>query len=155
GAALLRAALERGGAFPGGKAAAACVATALQQAGAASGSEAAEALLDDRLARAMRTLADKPFHYLSPAPYPLWVDRRAACHASWYELFPRSAAAEPGRHGTFDDVIAQLPRVRDMGFDVLYLPPIHPIGRTHRKGPNNSLHSEEGDVGSPYAIGSP
>ena len=155
GAALLRAALERGGAFPGGKAAAACVATALQQAGAASGSEAAEALLDDRLAQAMRTLADKPFHYLSPAPYPLWVDRRAACHASWYELFPRSAAAEPGRHGTFDDVIAQLPRVRDMGFDVLYLPPIHPIGRTHRKGPNNSLHSEEGDVGSPYAIGSP
>jgi starch synthase (maltosyl-transferring) len=112
------------------------------------------ALLDPELAEAMRALDDHPFEALSASPYPVWVDRRQACHSSWYELFPRSQAAEPGRHGTFDDVIARLPDVRDMGFDVLYLPPIHPIGQRNRKGRNNSLRAEPDDVGSPYAIGS-
>lgn len=82
------------------------------------------------------------------------VDRKLASFSAWYELMPRSHAAEPGRHGTFDDVIARLPYVRDLGFDVLYLPPIHPIGHTNRKGRNNSLRAEPGDPGSPYAIGS-
>ena len=85
---------------------------------------------------------------------PVWVDRERAAFSAWYELFPRSTG-EPGRHGTFRDVIGRLPYVRDMGFDVLYFPPIHPIGTTNRKGKNNSLKAEPGDVGSPYAIGSP
>ena len=68
-------------------------------------------------------------------------------------MFPRSATDSTERHGTFIDVIARLPAIRDMGFDVLYLPPIHPIGWTNRKGKNNSLTLEPGDVGSPYAIG--
>lgn len=86
--------------------------------------------------------------------YEVFVDRPAARFSSWYELFPRSMSDNPNRHGTFDDVIKKLPYVRDMGFDVLYFPPIHPIGRTNRKGPNNSLKAEAGDPGSPYAIGS-
>jgi starch synthase (maltosyl-transferring) len=85
----------------------------------------------------------------------VWVDRKRAVFGAWYELFPRSQSGEPGRHGTFEDVIRRLPYVRDMGFDVLYLSPIHPIGRTNRKGRNNSLHPTPDDPGSPYAIGSP
>ena len=82
------------------------------------------------------------------------VDRTAAAFAAWYELFPRSQSDDPNRHGTFADVVAKLAYVRDMGFDVLYFPPIHPIGRTHRKGRNNSLTPAPDDPGSPYAIGS-
>jgi len=110
-------------------------------------------LLEPALAEAMHRLDDHPFEAVSAVAYPVWVDRSQACHSSWYELFPRSQAVEPGRHGTFDDVIARLPDVREMGFDVLYLPPIHPIGQRNRKGRNNSLRAEPGDVGSPYAIG--
>ena len=112
------------------------------------------ALLDEDLADTLRELDDRPFEYVSPAPYPVWVDRSQACHASWYELFPRSQSARPGQHGTFDDVISRLPDVREMGFDVLYLPPIHPIGQRNRKGRNNKLQAAPDDVGSPYAIGS-
>ncbi|TVQ34726.1 MAG: alpha-1,4-glucan--maltose-1-phosphate maltosyltransferase [Geminicoccaceae bacterium] len=82
------------------------------------------------------------------------VDRTIAAVAAWYELFPRSMSDDPMRHGTFDDVIEKLPYVRDMGFDVLYFPPIHPIGQKNRKGRNNSLTAQPGDPGSPYAIGS-
>ncbi len=77
----------------------------------------------------------------------------ARCSA-WYEMFPRSAADTPGRHGTFDDVIKRLPYVAGMGFDILYLPPIHPIGREQRKGRNNAVTATDTDVGSPWAIGS-
>ena len=84
---------------------------------------------------------------------PLWVDRERARFSSWYELFPRSASAVPGRHGTFADVERQLPEIAAMGFDVLYMPPIHPIGRAFRKGPNNSTTSGPDDPGSPWAIG--
>jgi len=95
-------------------------------------------------------------HFLARhAPLGLEVEREAAGFAAWYELFPRSLTDDPSRHGTLNDVIAHLPRVRDMGFDVLYFPPIHPIGTTARKGKNNSLTAAPGDVGSPYAIGSP
>jgi starch synthase (maltosyl-transferring) len=80
------------------------------------------------------------------------AERRAAGFASWYELFPRSQGA-PGQHGTFDDVITRLPAIQAMGFDVLYFPPIHPIGRKNRKGRNNSLTAGPDDPGSPYAIG--
>ncbi len=81
------------------------------------------------------------------------IDRPRAAYSTWYELFPRSTASEPGRHGTFRDVEAQLPRIQRMGFDILYLPPIHPIGETFRKGKNNKVKAEPGDVGSPWAIG--
>ncbi|MGS0736911.1 alpha-1,4-glucan--maltose-1-phosphate maltosyltransferase [Pseudomonas sp. GG8] len=93
--------------------------------------------------------------YLSRSvEFPLDVERERAQFASWYELFPRSVTEDPTRHGTFNDVLFRLPMIRDMGFDVLYFPPIHPIGRAHRKGPNNSLQAGPDDPGSPYAIGS-
>lgn len=99
----------------------------------------------------LRGAGTRPFLGACP-PLPLRVDRAAARYGSWYELFPRSQSA--AGHGRFDDVIARLPDIRAMGFDVLYLTPIHPIGHTRRKGRNNSLQAEAGDVGSPYAIGS-
>ena len=83
----------------------------------------------------------------------VFADREAAAFSAWYELFPRSQSGSPTVHGTFDDVIARLPYVRDLGFDVLYFPPIHPIGRTNRKGRNNTLTPGPDDPGSPYAIG--
>jgi starch synthase (maltosyl-transferring) len=83
----------------------------------------------------------------------LAVDRERARFSTWYEVFPRSCAAEPGRHGSLRDCEAWLPSIAAMGFDVLYLPPIHPIGRTFRKGRNNALASDPRDVGSPWAIG--
>jgi starch synthase (maltosyl-transferring) len=87
------------------------------------------------------------------AEYPVRVDRRAAGFAAWYEFFPRSATPDPIRHGTFADAERALPRIAGLGFDVVYLPPIHPIGRSYRKGPNNSLVAGPDDPGSPWAIG--
>lgn len=81
------------------------------------------------------------------------AERKAAAFSAWYELMPRSQSGDVRRHGTFRDVIGRLPYVRNMGFDVLYLTPIHPIGQSHRKGRNNSLVAQQGDPGSPYAIG--
>jgi starch synthase (maltosyl-transferring) len=84
----------------------------------------------------------------------LWVDRERARYSTWYELFPRSTSPDPTRHGTFADVSALLPSIASMGFDVLYLPPIHPIGAAFRKGRNNSVTCTDDDPGSPWAIGS-
>lgn len=81
------------------------------------------------------------------------IERKKAAFSTWYELFPRSASPNPGQHGTFKDVIRLLPRVAKMGFDVLYFPPVHPIGEKNRKGKNNSLVPQTGDPGSPWAIG--
>jgi starch synthase (maltosyl-transferring) len=81
------------------------------------------------------------------------VERDKARFSAWYELFPRSCAAEPGRHGTFEDCERCLPQIAKMGFDTFYLPPIHPIGRTHRKGKNNATDCKPEDPGSPWAIG--
>ena len=86
-------------------------------------------------------------------PRRVVVDRERARCGAWYELFPRSASGEPGRHGTLRDVIDRLPELEILGFDVLYLPPIHPIGRTNRKGRDNAETAGPGDVGSPWAIG--
>jgi starch synthase (maltosyl-transferring) len=86
---------------------------------------------------------------------PVVVERERARYGTWYELFPRSASREQGRHGTLRDVAERLPYVASMGFDVLYLPPIHPIGRAFRKGRNNGTTAAPGDVGSPWAIGGP
>ncbi len=81
------------------------------------------------------------------------VERDKACFSAWYEIFPRSCATSPDRHGTLADCEAWLPYIASMGFDVLYLPPIHPIGVTNRKGKNNVTETSPGDVGSPWAIG--
>jgi starch synthase (maltosyl-transferring) len=101
------------------------------------------ALMDRHLDRADATWNERE--------YELVVDRERARFAAWYEFFPRSGVA--GRHGTFRDAESQLERAAAMGFDVVYLPPIHPIGRAHRKGRNNSLTSQPGEPGSPWAIG--
>ena len=82
------------------------------------------------------------------------VEPVRARFGSWYEMFPRSAGSDPSRSATFEEAAARLPYVASMGFDILYLPPIHPIGRSFRKGPNNSLQAGPGDPGSPWAIGS-
>jgi starch synthase (maltosyl-transferring) len=88
-------------------------------------------------------------------PFALVVDPERARFSAWYELFPRSASPDPRRHGTFKDVIARLPYVAGMGFDVLYLPPVHPIGRQFRKGPNNRPSETAADPGVSWAIGGP
>lgn len=89
-------------------------------------------------------------------PWPLQVDRRRALVGSWYEMFPRSegATVDPQKSGTFATAARRLPAIAEMDFDVVYLPPIHPIGEVNRKGPNNSTQAAPGDPGSPWAIGS-
>jgi starch synthase (maltosyl-transferring) len=81
------------------------------------------------------------------------VERERARFGAWYEMFPRSAGTDPSRSATFEEAAARLPYIASLGFDVLYLPPIHPIGRSFRKGRNNALTAEAGDPGSPWAIG--
>jgi starch synthase (maltosyl-transferring) len=120
---------------------------------AASASERIDVLLAPSTRAAMAAAGERPFRTQREPRLPLDVERPQAGFASWYELFPRSATDGPDRHGRFDDVIRELPAIRDMGFNVLYFPPIHPIGTTNRKGRNNSLQPEPGDLGSPYAIG--
>ena len=110
-------------------------------------------LLNQELADLMARNAERRFATREAVEHAIEVDPPRAAFSSWYELFPRSATAEAGRHGTFADVEAQLPRIAHMGFDVLYLPPIHPIGTTFRKGPNNAVSAGPDDVGSPWAIG--
>lgn len=127
----------------------------------ATDAELLRAALDDEqpalLAAPVAAAMDRATRHESATCYEptlaITVDRPAARFAAWYELFPRSTSGDPARHGTFDDVIARLPYVRGMGFDVLYFPPIHPIGQTNRKGRNNSLTAGSADPGSPYAIG--
>ncbi|MEO7429000.1 MAG: maltotransferase domain-containing protein, partial [Acidimicrobiales bacterium] len=104
------------------------------------------AALDDAVARLVAFVPDA--RCSSSTSQPLWVDRRLAAHAAWYELFPRS-------FGGFAGAAQHLDYVADLGFDVVYLPPIHPIGRTHRKGPGNTLVAGPDDPGSPWAIGAP
>ncbi|MEO5375410.1 MAG: alpha-1,4-glucan--maltose-1-phosphate maltosyltransferase [Alphaproteobacteria bacterium] len=84
----------------------------------------------------------------------VFVDRTAARYSAWYEMFHRSQGTVPGKSATFRDCEARLPEIRDLGFDVIYFVPIHPIGRSHRKGPDNTLNAGPDDPGSPYAIGS-
>jgi starch synthase (maltosyl-transferring) len=105
------------------------------------------------LARMERCPPDRTQMTLYPKALEVVVDPVKARFSAWYEMFPRSCSPTPGAHATFADCEARLPYVADMGFDVLYLPPIHPIGTTHRKGCNNSPVCEPGDPGSPWAIG--
>lgn len=114
--------------------------------------ERAELARSEELLALVR-LHDPRLHATETGVLPLVVDRERARFSSWYELFPRSWGP-PGRHGTLRDVIAHLPYIAGMGFDVLYLPPIHPIGEVNRKGKNNAPQGKPGDVGSPWAVGS-
>ncbi|MEO8937598.1 MAG: alpha-1,4-glucan--maltose-1-phosphate maltosyltransferase [Burkholderiaceae bacterium] len=117
------------------------------------------ALLSSQTLADMQDADHRDFATRPDAIFPIDAERVEAGFASWYELFPRSLGNPPGaeavHHGSFADVIDRLPAVRAMGFDVLYFPPIHPIGTRNRKGRNNSLTTVDGDPGSPYAIGSP
>ncbi len=117
-------------------------------------SEKLKLLTSDRLSKLMARVGPRVNLTRYPKQLKVWVDRRIAVMSSWYEMFPRSQSGDTRRHGTFADVITRLPYVRDLGFNILYFTPIHPIGRINRKGPNNSLNAEPGDLGSPYAIGS-
>ena len=110
--------------------------------------------LDEEFTAMAARYPDRRHASTYPVEHPLVVDRERARFSSWYEMFPRSASPQPGCHGTLRDCEARLPGIAKMGFDVLYLPPIHPIGRVNRKGANNALAAGPGDVGSPWAIGS-
>lgn len=114
--------------------------------------EALRALaLNEELAAVAMRHPDRSLATTHPVEFPLVVDRERARFSTWYELFPRSCAGSPGVHGTLRDTIDRLPGIAEMGFDVLYLPPIHPIGRERRKGRNNALATTDADVGSPWA----
>ncbi|MCX4648991.1 alpha-1,4-glucan--maltose-1-phosphate maltosyltransferase [Streptomyces sp. NBC_01446] len=144
-----------------------------EQAGRDAVLAAVDALRDEsrppaaRLAAALApdvtaALAEHPLreHVSRSAPMPLLVERERALYGAWYEMFPRSEGAvvrdgERPVSGTFRTAAERLPAVADMGFDVVYLPPIHPIGTTFRKGPNNTLSADRWDVGVPWAVGSP
>jgi starch synthase (maltosyl-transferring) len=114
---------------------------------------AAEIALSAELAELMARHPDRSVTTSYDRELAVTADPERARFSAWYEFFPRSAAAEPGQHGTFRDAEARLQYAAQMGFDVVYLPPIHPIGRSHRKGRNNAVTAQPGDVGSPWAIG--
>ncbi|MEO7218512.1 MAG: alpha-1,4-glucan--maltose-1-phosphate maltosyltransferase [Gemmatimonadaceae bacterium] len=112
-----------------------------------------KAALSDELRELMEIYAPTPDLTTQQCDRSIVVDRRLGGFAAWYELFPRSESRVAGKHGTFADAEERLPRIAELGFDVVYLPPIHPIGYTFRKGRNNSLEVTSSDVGSPWAIG--
>ena len=117
--------------------------------------ERRERATDLALNDVMRRYPDRRFATEFEREVAIVVDPVRARFSSWYELFPRSTSREPGRHGTFADCEARLPYIAQLGFDVVYLPPVHPIGIRFRKGKNNSVTAEPGDFGSPWAIGAP
>jgi len=110
--------------------------------------------LSEELSEFMDKYPDRRFATTYPKELAVVVDREKARFSTWYEMFPRSCAPESERHGTFEGCEARLPYIAAMGFDVLYLPPIHPIGQTHRKGRNNNPVANPDDPGTPWAIGS-
>jgi starch synthase (maltosyl-transferring) len=110
--------------------------------------------LGDPLTKLMARYPDKELAHTYEHELEAWVEQERALFSSWYEFFPRSFGTTPGEHGTFRESERLLPGIAEMGFDVIYLPPIHPIGETKRKGKNNSPVSEPGEPGSPWAIGS-
>lgn len=111
-----------------------------------------QAALGDEITELVRRHAPH-VQQTSSATYEVLVDPELARSGAWYEFFPRSAGDTPGEHATFDDAAERLPRIKEMGFDIVYLPPIHPIGETNRKGKDNTPEAQPGDPGSPWAIG--
>jgi starch synthase (maltosyl-transferring) len=110
--------------------------------------------LDEQVTSLMLKYRDSGQVRIYPETLEIEVERQKAAFSTWYELFPRSTSRNNNTHGTFQDVKKILPRIAAMGFDVLYMPPIHPIGKLKRKGKNNSLQAADNDPGSPWAIGS-
>ena len=108
---------------------------------------------DSELCALMRVYADRSLSTTAEPFHPVWVDRERATFAAWYEFFPRSAEGKPDSGSTFRDCLGRIDDAKAMGFDVIYFPPIHPIGSSNRKGRNNSLKCEPGEPGVPYAIG--
>jgi starch synthase (maltosyl-transferring) len=113
-----------------------------------------ETALGEPVGRLAKAYDSRLYAVTYPKELIVSVDRERAGCGAWYEMFPRSASPVPGRHGTFKDCGARLPYIAEMGFDVLYLPPIHPVGATNRKGKNNTVKAKPGDPGTPWAIGS-
>ncbi|MFO0908188.1 MAG: alpha-1,4-glucan--maltose-1-phosphate maltosyltransferase [Isosphaeraceae bacterium] len=154
GAALIREAAQRAR-EAGGAAAAWLAARARLLSRGGDPADRILAALDPELSDVMARHPDRSSAHHYERILPLMVERERARYGAWYELFPRSCSPVAGKHGTFRDLEARLPYVAGMGFDVVYLPPIHPIGRAFRKGPNNTLTPGPGDPGSPWAIGGP
>jgi starch synthase (maltosyl-transferring) len=152
GAALIEAAAARAAPARGGRADAEALRGYAARVAGPEGDDALRALADERLAALMDAYLDRADATWCERPFELIADRERARFAAWYEFFPRSTG-ENGRHGTFKSAEAQLERAAAMGFDVVYLPPIHPIGQAFRKGPNNTLTAGPDDPGSPWAIG--
>ena len=119
-----------------------------------SSSAKAKLTLDNKMVTVMAKYSDRRFAVTYPKELIVVVDREKARFSTWYEMFPRSCSPGLGQHGTFKTCESRLPYISEMGFNVLYLPPIHPIGYTSRKGKNNSPKAEPGDPGTPWAIGS-
>jgi starch synthase (maltosyl-transferring) len=151
GAALITSALDR---HPAGAADAPVLEIVRTLQTASDPGRRVAAALNEELAAFMDARPDRSRSTPFDRVLDVVVDRERARFGAWYEMFPRSAGPDPSRSATFAEAASLLPYVASMGFDVLYLPPIHPIGRTFRKGPNNSLTSKPSDPGSPWAIGS-
>ena len=116
--------------------------------------EAVNAIMDPAFDKLVEDFPMKQFQAVYDQGLQVRVGLQKELYSTWYEFFPRSASSEPGKHGTFKDCEKRLERVAEMGFDVLYFPPVHPIGEKNRKGKNNAVQAEEGEPGSPWAIGS-
>jgi len=111
-------------------------------------------VMSDAFAKIVHEHPLKEHETIFQQQFEVVVEHKKALYSTWYEFFPRSSSMQPGKHGTFQDCIRLLPRIAAMGFDVLYFPPIHPIGKINRKGKNNTVSAEKGEPGSPWAIGS-
>jgi starch synthase (maltosyl-transferring) len=120
--------------------------------GDGTGAPPASAVVDPEIESIMTTYANRSDSTVASPALELFVDRERARFGAWYEFFPRSTGTKT-KHGTFETAKKELPRIAAMGFDVVYLPPIHPIGKSYRKGRNNKLEARPTDVGSPWAIG--
>ena len=116
--------------------------------------KAIEEALSDQVVQWIKKYPDNKFISEYPADGKVFADRKKARFSTWYEFFPRSASSQLGKHGTFKDAENILPRLEEMGVDVIYFPPIHPIGNSNRKGKNNAPVAKDGEPGSPWAIGS-
>ncbi len=116
--------------------------------------EAVKAVLSPEFEQMVMDFPMKQFQSVYDKNLRVRVGRKKELFSTWYEIFPRSASEQPGAHGTFKDCERLLPRIAEMGFDVLYFPPIHPIGQVNRKGKNNAVEAQPGEPGSPWAIGS-
>ena len=119
----------------------------------ATGRKKIDLVLSEEVGSLMAKYADRQYAATYPKELAVRVERERAGCSAWYEMFPHSVSAVPGQHGTFRDCEARLPYIAAMGFDVLYLPPIHPVGQTNRKGKNNAVTAKPGDPGTPWAIG--